>query len=96
MTDAPQYFHEGGSDGREGSDSEVEERSVRDSEAEESVGEGGGYELPPMMTETEDEDVPLLAASEFDEFMLTSNANPFSSQPHPGQIPASMYAHCID
>lgn len=98
MGEAPQYHH-GASDGGEaGSDSEIEERSVHDSEedvesAEESV--DGGYQLPPLMTESEgdmDDDVPVLAASEFDEDMLTSNVNPFSSQVNPSaHIPASMY-----
>ena len=52
MGEAPQYHH-GASDGGEaGSDSEIEERSVHDSEedvesAEESV--DGGYQLPPLM-----------------------------------------------
>jgi hypothetical protein len=96
MGEAPQYYQgPGGSEA--GSDSEVEERSVHDSEgevesAEESV--DGGFQLPPLMTESEgdmEDDVPLLAASELDDEMLTSNANPFSSQVNPSaHIPASM------
>lgn len=62
-----------------GSEDGIETRSVH-----EEVAEAGAYELPPPLTESEldDDDVPILAASEYDE-------EPSTTQP---LYAASMYA----
>lgn len=72
---------------QERDDDDIEERSVQEDRANEEE----LYELPPPMTESEDEggsEIPILAASEYDEESVLGGATPSLS----GLPPASMYS----